>query len=143
MMNLQIKNTVVVTPAAFRNIIMSIMTAALSCSIRSVYKPAQSFFGDIVHAEYRAATDVYAFMFLTDVIDFIIIVFGFWAFGVRVARKEVVVLSSFVTHPTTDWTVTNQNHMFLLLCLLSFRNIVQQLTSPLVCQRTRYLRPSW
>lgn len=53
------------------------------CSVQSVYKPVQGFFGGILHAEYRAATDVYALMFLTDVIDFIIIVFGFWAFGVR------------------------------------------------------------
>lgn len=51
--------------------------------MQRVYKPAQGFFGEILHAEYRAATDVYALMFLTDVIDFIIIVFGFWAFGVR------------------------------------------------------------
>lgn len=52
-------------------------------SVQSVYRPAQGFFRGILHAEYRAATDVYALMFLTDVIDFIIIVFGFWAFGVR------------------------------------------------------------
>lgn len=55
----------------------------LLCSIQSIYRPAQGFFMGILHAEYRAATDVYALMFLTDVIDFIIIVFGFWAFGVR------------------------------------------------------------
>lgn len=55
----------------------------LLCSIQSVYRPAQGFFRSILHAEYRAATDVYALMFLTDVIDFIVIVFGFWAFGVR------------------------------------------------------------
>lgn len=53
------------------------------CRIQSVYRPAQGFVRDILHSEYRAATDVYALMFLTDVIDFIIIVFGFWAFGVR------------------------------------------------------------
>lgn len=51
--------------------------------LHSVYQPAKCFFGNILHAEYRAATDVYALMFLTDVIDFIIIIFGFWAFGVR------------------------------------------------------------
>lgn len=41
----------------------------------------------ILHAEHRAATDVYALMFLTDVVDFVIIVFGFWAFGVRDGSK--------------------------------------------------------
>lgn len=60
-----------------------IMHAVFLWSIQSVYRPAQGFFSDILHAEYRAATDVYALMFLTDVIDFIIVVFGFWAFGVR------------------------------------------------------------
>lgn len=59
------------------------------CSIQKVYKPAQGFFRGILHAEYRAATDVYALMFLTDVIDFIIIVFGFWAFGVSEGQKSV------------------------------------------------------
>lgn len=45
--------------------------------------PVQCFFKGILQPEYRAATDVYALMFLTDVIDFVIIIFGFWAFGVR------------------------------------------------------------
>lgn len=52
-------------------------------SFHSVYHPAKYFFRSILQAEYRAATDVYALMFLTDIIDFIIIIFGFWAFGVR------------------------------------------------------------
>lgn len=45
-------------------------------------QPVRCFFHDILHTEYRAATDVYALMFLADVVDFIIIIFGFWAFGV-------------------------------------------------------------
>lgn len=49
---------------------------------QSVYRPLQRFFHDILHTQYRAATDVYALMFLADVVDFIIIIFGFWAFGV-------------------------------------------------------------
>lgn len=61
-------------------------------SIQKVYKPAQGFFRGILHAEYRAATDVYALMFLTDVIDFIIIVFGFWAFGVSEGQKSVLLI---------------------------------------------------
>lgn len=50
--------------------------------VKNVYRPTCGFFRDILHAEYQAATDVYALMFLTDVVDFIIIIFGFWAFGV-------------------------------------------------------------
>lgn len=47
-----------------------------------MYQPVRGFFRDILHTQHRAATDVYAFMFLADVVDFIIIIFGFWAFGV-------------------------------------------------------------
>ena len=47
-----------------------------------MYRPVRKFFRDILHTQHRAATDVYAFMFLADVVDFIIIIFGFWAFGV-------------------------------------------------------------
>lgn len=47
-----------------------------------MYWPVRRFFHDILHTKYRAATDVYALMFLADVVDFVIIMFGFWAFGV-------------------------------------------------------------
>lgn len=33
-------------------------------------------------------TDVYVLMFLADTVDFIIIVFGFWAFGVSYYTKQ-------------------------------------------------------
>ena len=53
-----------------------------SCRAMEFYLPIRQFFHNIVHPEYSAVTDVYVFMFLSDTIDFIIIVFGFWAFGV-------------------------------------------------------------
>lgn len=55
---------------------------ALAHRAQSAYRPLRRFFHDILHTKYRAATDVYALMFLADVVDFIIIIFGFWAFGV-------------------------------------------------------------
>lgn len=55
---------------------------ALTHRAQSMYRPLRRFFDDILHTKYRAATDVYALMFLADVVDFIIIIFGFWAFGV-------------------------------------------------------------
>lgn len=42
----------------------------------------KQFFHNLIHPEYSAVTDVYVLMFLADTVDFIIIVFGFWAFGV-------------------------------------------------------------
>lgn len=47
-----------------------------------MYQPLRGFFCAILNTKYQAATDVYALMFLADVVDFIIIIFGFWAFGV-------------------------------------------------------------
>ena len=48
------------------------------------YEPIRQFFYNLIHPEYSAVTDVYVLMFLADTVDFIIIVFGFWAFGVGV-----------------------------------------------------------
>ncbi|XP_059941396.1 piezo-type mechanosensitive ion channel component 1 isoform X5 [Mesoplodon densirostris] len=56
---------------------------------RSMYRPVRRFFHDILHTKYRAATDVYALMFLADVVDFIIIIFGFWAFGKHSAATDI------------------------------------------------------
>lgn len=50
---------------------------------RSLYRPVLQFFRALVQPEYSAVTDVYVLMFLADTVDFIIIVFGFWAFGVK------------------------------------------------------------
>lgn len=55
---------------------------ALSCRTLQIYVPIRQFFYDLIHPDYSAVTDVYVLMFLADTVDFIIIVFGFWAFGV-------------------------------------------------------------
>ncbi|MED6293425.1 hypothetical protein CHARACLAT_010484 [Characodon lateralis] len=49
--------------------------------ILEIYLPMKQFFYNLIHPEYSAVTDVYVLMFLADTVDFIIIVFGFWAFG--------------------------------------------------------------
>uniref|UniRef100_A0A8D0DEP3 Piezo type mechanosensitive ion channel component 1 (Er blood group) n=1 Tax=Sander lucioperca TaxID=283035 RepID=A0A8D0DEP3_SANLU len=88
----------------------------------SVYRPAQGFFRGILHAEYRTATDVYAFMFLTDVIDFIIIVFGFWAFGKHSAAADIASTLSEDQVPEA----------FLVMLLIQF--------STMIIDRALYLR---
>lgn len=50
--------------------------------VQSICRPLRNYFYNVLHTKYRAATDVYALMFLADVVDFVIIIFGFWAFGV-------------------------------------------------------------
>uniref|UniRef100_A0A4W6C4S0 Piezo type mechanosensitive ion channel component 1 (Er blood group) n=1 Tax=Lates calcarifer TaxID=8187 RepID=A0A4W6C4S0_LATCA len=90
--------------------------------VGSVYRPAQGFFSDILHAEYRAATDVYALMFLTDVIDFIIVVFGFWAFGKHSAAADIA----------SSLSEDQVPEAFLVMLLIQF--------STMIIDRALYLR---
>ncbi|KAG7473579.1 hypothetical protein MATL_G00097390 [Megalops atlanticus] len=90
--------------------------------VRKVYKPIYGFFYDILHAEYRATTDVYALMFLTDVVDFIIIVFGFWAFGKHSAAADIASTLSEDQVPEA----------FLVMLLIQF--------STMIIDRALYLR---
>ncbi|XP_056291185.1 piezo-type mechanosensitive ion channel component 1 isoform X1 [Pseudoliparis swirei] len=94
----------------------------LLSGIQSVYRPTQGFFRGILHAEYRTATDVYAFMFLTDVVDFIIIIFGFWAFGKHSAAADIASTLSEDQVPEA----------FLVMLLLQF--------STMIIDRALYLR---
>ncbi|KAI4888138.1 hypothetical protein NFI96_028501, partial [Prochilodus magdalenae] len=90
--------------------------------VQNVYRPPYRFFYNILHAEYRAATDVYALMFLTDVVDFIIIVFGFWAFGKHSAAADIASTLSEDQVPEA----------FLVMLLIQF--------STMVIDRALYLR---
>uniref|UniRef100_A0A665TYV2 Uncharacterized protein n=1 Tax=Echeneis naucrates TaxID=173247 RepID=A0A665TYV2_ECHNA len=90
--------------------------------VQSVYRPAQGFVRDILHAEYQAATDVYALMFLTDVIDFIIVIFGFWAFGKHSAAADIASTLSEDQVPEA----------FLVMLLIQF--------STMIIDRALYLR---
>uniref|UniRef100_A0A665TYX2 Uncharacterized protein n=1 Tax=Echeneis naucrates TaxID=173247 RepID=A0A665TYX2_ECHNA len=82
----------------------------------------QFFSLDILHAEYQAATDVYALMFLTDVIDFIIVIFGFWAFGKHSAAADIASTLSEDQVPEA----------FLVMLLIQF--------STMIIDRALYLR---
>ncbi|KAG9341368.1 hypothetical protein JZ751_019474 [Albula glossodonta] len=90
--------------------------------VRNVYMPVYGFFYDILHAEYRATTDVYALMFLTDVVDFIIIVFGFWAFGKHSAAADIA----------SSLSEDQVPEAFLVMLLIQF--------STMIIDRALYLR---
>ena len=49
-----------------------------------IYLPIRQFFYDIIHPDYSPVCDVYALMFLIDVVNFIVTIYGYSAFGVRV-----------------------------------------------------------
>ncbi|XP_077306524.1 piezo-type mechanosensitive ion channel component 1 isoform X2 [Lithobates pipiens] len=89
---------------------------------KGVYQPVKSFFHDILHTPYRAATDVYALMFLADVVDFVIIVFGFWAFGKHSAAADI----------TSSLSDDQVPEAFLVMLLIQF--------STMVIDRALYLR---
>ncbi|XP_067158465.1 piezo-type mechanosensitive ion channel component 1 [Apteryx mantelli] len=81
---------------------------------QNVYRPMRGFFWDILHTQYRAATDVYAFMFLADVVDFIIIIFGFWAFGKHSAAADI----------TSSLSDDQVPEAFLVMLLIQFTTMV-------------------
>ncbi|KAM6956642.1 piezo-type mechanosensitive ion channel component 1 [Aplochiton taeniatus] len=91
-------------------------------AVVGMVRPVQAFFTEILHAEYRTPTDVYALMFLTDVIDFIIIVFGFWAFGKHSAAADIASTLSEDQVPEA----------FLVMLLIQF--------STMIVDRALYLR---
>ncbi|XP_029464485.1 piezo-type mechanosensitive ion channel component 1 isoform X2 [Rhinatrema bivittatum] len=87
-----------------------------------VYRPVKGFFHNILNSKYRAATDVYVLMFLADVIDFIIIIFGYWAFGKHSAAADIASSLSDDQVPEA----------FLVMLLIQF--------STMVVDRALYLR---
>ncbi|NWU94877.1 PIEZ1 protein, partial [Upupa epops] len=81
---------------------------------QNTYRPLCEFFRDILHTRHRAATDVYAFMFLADVVDFIIIIFGFWAFGKHSAAADI----------TSSLSDDQVPEAFLVMLLIQFTTMV-------------------
>ncbi|NXC28835.1 PIEZ1 protein, partial [Campylorhamphus procurvoides] len=81
---------------------------------RNIYQPVHKFFKAILHTENHAATDVYAIMFLVDVVDFIIIVFGFWAFGKHTAATDI----------TSSLSENQVPQAFLVMLLFQFTTMI-------------------
>uniref|UniRef100_A0A3P8WGM9 Piezo type mechanosensitive ion channel component 2 n=1 Tax=Cynoglossus semilaevis TaxID=244447 RepID=A0A3P8WGM9_CYNSE len=88
-----------------------------------IYIPIRQFFYNLIHPEYSAVTDVYVLMFLADTVDFIIIVFGFWAFGKHSAAD--------ITSSLSEDQVPGP---FLVMVLIQF--------GTMVVDRALYLRKS-
>ncbi|XP_060762172.1 piezo-type mechanosensitive ion channel component 2 isoform X2 [Neoarius graeffei] len=89
---------------------------------REIYLPIRQFFYNLIHPEYSAVTDVYVLMFLADTIDFIIIVFGFWAFGKHQGGADI----------TSSLSEDQVPGPFLVMVLIQF--------STMVVDRALYLR---
>ncbi|XP_069033644.1 piezo-type mechanosensitive ion channel component 2-like [Embiotoca jacksoni] len=80
----------------------------------SLYRPLCYFFRALVQPEYSAVTDVYVLMFLADTVDFIIIVFGFWAFGKHSAAADI----------TSSLSEDQVPEAFLVMVLIQFGTMV-------------------
>ncbi|KYO35306.1 hypothetical protein Y1Q_0007900 [Alligator mississippiensis] len=79
-----------------------------------VYIPIRQFFYNLIHPDYSAVTDVYVLMFLADTVDFIIIVFGFWAFGKHSAAADI----------TSSLSEDQVPEAFLVMVLIQFGTMV-------------------
>ncbi|KAI1902167.1 hypothetical protein AGOR_G00041910 [Albula goreensis] len=82
--------------------------------ILEIYHPIRQFFYNLIHPEYSAVTDVYVLMFLADTVDFIIIVFGFWAFGKHSAAADI----------TSSLSEDQVPGAFLVMVLIQFGTMV-------------------
>ncbi|KAI5628967.1 piezo-type mechanosensitive ion channel component 1, partial [Silurus asotus] len=79
-----------------------------------VYLPIRQFFYDIIHPEYSPVCDVYALMFLIEVVNFIIIIFGYWAFGKHSAAADI----------TESLSEDQVPEAFLVMLLIQFATMV-------------------
>ncbi|XP_015277936.1 PREDICTED: piezo-type mechanosensitive ion channel component 2-like [Gekko japonicus] len=91
-------------------------------SVLRVYRPIRQFFHDIIYPEYSAVCDVYALMFLADVINFIIVIFGYWAFGRHSAAADI----------TESLSEDQVPEAFLVMLLMQF--------AAMIVDRAIYLR---
>ncbi|XP_056869498.1 piezo-type mechanosensitive ion channel component 2-like isoform X1 [Takifugu flavidus] len=80
----------------------------------ALYRPVLQFFRALIQPEYSAVTDVYVLMFLADTVDFIIIVFGFWAFGKHSAAADI----------TSSLSEDQVPEAFLVMVLIQFGTMV-------------------
>uniref|UniRef100_A0A8C5SZZ6 Piezo type mechanosensitive ion channel component 2 n=1 Tax=Laticauda laticaudata TaxID=8630 RepID=A0A8C5SZZ6_LATLA len=90
------------------------MTDGIRTLTLQIYLPIRQFFYNLIHPEYSAVTDVYVLMFLADTVDFIIIVFGFWAFGKHSAAADI----------TSSLSEDQVPEAFLVMVLIQFGTMV-------------------
>ncbi|XP_044515574.1 piezo-type mechanosensitive ion channel component 2-like [Gracilinanus agilis] len=73
-------NKKLLTARMLKKRMVKVRTLAIETALQ-IYRPIRHFFYNIIHPEFSPVCDVYAFMFLVEVINFLIIIFGYWAFG--------------------------------------------------------------
>ncbi|KAL6119927.1 uncharacterized protein ACO6RY_04388 [Pungitius sinensis] len=79
-----------------------------------IYLPIRQFFYDIIHPEYSPVCDVYALMFLIDVVNFIVTIYGYWAFGKYSAAADI----------TESLSEDQVPEAFLVMLLMQFGTMI-------------------
>lgn len=88
-------------------------------SLQIVLAPFKNFYNQLTDSKYNATTDVYAMMFFCDFINFLILVFGYWAFG-----PEVVLLYLILTDISANLFRTMLIYFLLDSCIQTVRIII-------------------
>lgn len=63
------------------------------------WEPIKFFFDNILSSEGKEKTNVYAYMFLCDFFNFVLIIFGFSAFGVSNIYSSYSILNFITLNP--------------------------------------------
>nr|XP_028591615.1 piezo-type mechanosensitive ion channel component 2-like [Podarcis muralis] len=111
------------TKAAMKRQMVKAKKLLIKVSLQ-IYRPVRQFFYDIIHPECSLICDVYALMFLVDVINFIIVIFGYWAFGKHSAAADI----------TESLSEDQVPEAFLVMLLVQF--------GTMIVDRAIYLRKS-
>uniref|UniRef100_A0A8C9XL98 Piezo non-specific cation channel R-Ras-binding domain-containing protein n=1 Tax=Sander lucioperca TaxID=283035 RepID=A0A8C9XL98_SANLU len=80
----------------------------------NIYLPIRQFFYDIIHPDYSPVCDVYALMFLIDVVNFIVTIYGYWAFGKYSAAADI----------TESLSEDQVPEAFLVMLLMQFGTMI-------------------
>lgn len=96
------------------------LASSASCRgfcVRAYYRTKRSialFFQHVLNTPYKVQTDVYTWMFLCDFINFLILIYGFWAFGSGYTNQTV---ASFLDENRIPFSV-------LIMLLAQFASII-------------------
>ncbi|AWP09441.1 putative piezo-type mechanosensitive ion channel component 2-like [Scophthalmus maximus] len=79
-----------------------------------IYLPIRQFFYDIIHPDYSPVCDVYALMFLIDVVNFIVTIYGYSAFGKYSSAADI----------TESLSEDQVPEAFLVMLLMQFGTMI-------------------
>ncbi|XP_019728730.1 piezo-type mechanosensitive ion channel component 2 [Hippocampus comes] len=101
------------TRQLIREKMLQVKTTIIEVALH-IYLPIRQFFYDIIHPDYSPVCDVYALMFLIDVVNFIVTIYGYWAFGKYSAAADI----------TESLSEDQVPEAFLVMLLIQFGTMI-------------------